>query len=176
MNPSDRHGQVLFQGLRFRVEERTQTVADGSSLVRHVVVHPGSVVILPMVQDDRVCLIRNERVAVGQTLLELPAGTLDREESTLATAQRELREETGYLAERWRELPGFFMSPGILQERMHVFVAEDLTLGAPEREAGENIENLVVPWAQALEMIEGGEIQDAKSIATLIWWDRFGRR
>ncbi len=85
---------------------------------------------------------------------------------------RELREETGFTATRWHELPGFFMSPGILCERMHVFVAEGLTAGDPAREAGEQIDNLIVPWDEALAMIDRGEIEDAKTVAGLLAWDR----
>lgn len=176
MNQPPLNEQVLFQATRFRVEKRVQTLEDGSRLTREIVAHPGSVVVLPILEGDRVCLIRNERVAVGQSLIELPAGTMDRDEPTLATAQRELREETGYSADQWRELPGFFMSPGILQERMHVFVAQALTAGDPHREPGENIHNVVVTWDGALELVDRGEIQDAKTIATLLKWDRVRTR
>jgi ADP-ribose pyrophosphatase len=169
-SPDD--GRVLFSGLRFQVVELHQQTADGRSLPREAIIHPGAVVIVPMVDRDRVCLIRNERVAVGRTLIELPAGTLDREEPPRTTAVRELQEETGFTAKRWHELPGFFMSPGILCERMHVFVAEDLTAGAPAREMGENIDNLCVSWAEALAMVDRGEIEDAKTICGLLMWER----
>jgi len=174
MSKPDSQPKVLYQAKRFRVEERTQIANDGSRLIRHVVVHPGAVVVLPLLGDDRVCLIRNERVAVGKTLIELPAGTLDHDQSPLETAMRELQEETGYQAKTWRELHGFFMSPGILNERMHVFVAEDLSEGAPAREQGENIDNLIVRWSEAMEMVDRGEIEDAKSLATLLLWERLG--
>ncbi len=164
--------RVLFEGKLFRVVEVQQRMRDGSSAPRQVIAHPGAVLIVPLVDADRVCLIRNERVAVGKTLIELPAGTLDGREPPRAAAQRELAEETGYTAERWRELPGFFMSPGILRERMHVFVAEGLTAGNPAREAGENIDNLVVPWKEAMAMVTSGEIEDAKTLCALLMWDR----
>ncbi|MCA9235564.1 MAG: NUDIX hydrolase [Planctomycetales bacterium] len=169
MEPSD--DKLLLETSRFRVVERLQASPAGTAR-RQVVLHPGAVVIVPMVDDGHVCLIRNERVAVGRTLLELPAGTLEPDEPPASTARRELQEETGYAAARWRELPGFFMSPGILNERMYVFVAQDLTAGATAREAGENIVNEVVAWDDALAMIDRGEIEDAKSIATLLMWDR----
>jgi ADP-ribose pyrophosphatase len=167
--------RVLFRGKRFRVVERTQRDADGESVLKQVILHPGAVVIVPLVDDNRVCLIRNERVAVAKTLIELPAGTLNGDEPPATAAVRELQEETGYRAVRWRELPGFFMSPGILSERMHVFVAEGLTEGAPAREAGENIDNLVVTWNDAMRMVESGEIEDAKSLSALLLWDRLRR-
>jgi ADP-ribose pyrophosphatase len=167
---------LLLAASRFRVVERQAPSADGGSVARQVVLHPGAVVLIPLMDGDRVCLIRNERIAVGKTLVELPAGTLEPPEPPATTAIRELKEETGFAAARWRELPGFFMSPGILNERMHVFVAEQLTAGEPEREAGENIDNLIVPWDEALAMIDRGEIEDAKTIAALLMWERMRRQ
>jgi ADP-ribose pyrophosphatase len=164
--------RLLFTANRFRVVERMQATADGRPIARQVVLHSGAVVIVPMVDAHRVCLIRIERIAVVKTLIELPAGTLEPPEPPSECALRELREETGYAAAQWHELPGFYMSPGILCERMHVFVAEGMTAGDPAREAGEQIDNLVVRWDDALAMIDRGEIEDAKSIAALLAWDR----
>ncbi len=125
-----------------------------------------------MLDDDSVCLIRNKRIAIGKTLIELPAGTLELGEPPRHTAERELQEETGYRAAHWHELNGFFMSPGILNERMHLFVARDLTPGLPAREADEAIDNLVVSWDEAIAMALRGEIEDAKSLAGLLLWDK----
>jgi ADP-ribose pyrophosphatase len=174
--PAKPEERVLLTASRFQVVERLQKTADGGLKPRQVVLHPGAVVILPLLDDGRVCLIRNERIAVGKTLVELPAGTLEPNEPPAETAARELLEETGYSAASWQELPGFYMSPGILCERMHVFVAQELSAGDPAREAGENIDNLVVPWNEALAMVDRGEIEDAKSICALLAWDRRTRR
>lgn len=170
--------KLLLATPRFRVVERLASAADGGTVPRQVVLHPGAVVLIPLVDERSVCLIRNERIAIGKSLVELPAGTLEPPEPPATTAIRELKEETGFTAARWRQLPGFFMSPGILNERMHVFVAEGMTAGDPAREAGENIDNLIVPWEEALAMIDRGEIEDAKTIAALLMWERVraGRR
>ncbi len=168
--------RILFSGARFRIAEVQQRTSDGRLLPRQVIIHPGAVVIVPLLEGGRVCLIRNERVAVGKTLIELPAGTMEPPTAPRDMAIRELREETGFTASQWRELPGFYMSPGILCERMHVFVAEGLTAGDPEREAGENIDNLIVSWDEALAMIDRGEIEDAKSICALLLWERMRMR
>jgi ADP-ribose pyrophosphatase len=164
--------KLLLETSRFRVVEAEQPTKDGSSRKRQIVRHPGAVVILPLLDDGRICLIRNYRIAVGQTLIELPAGTLEPGEPPIVTAGRELIEETGYRAARIEQLQEFFLSPGILDERMHLFVATGLTAGETALEAGEEIENLLVDWPTALGMITKGEIQDAKTIVGLLLGDR----
>ena len=171
----------LLKTSRFEVVEYESPTPAGIRK-RQVVDHPGAAVILPLLANEQrpseplVVLIRNHRVAVGKTLVELPAGTLEPHEPPMRTAQRELTEETGYRANRWSELPGFFMSPGILNERMHCFAAQELEPGPPQREAGEEIENLVVPWADAIAMIQRGEIEDAKTVALLLHYHTFLRK
>jgi ADP-ribose pyrophosphatase len=167
---------VLFVGRRFRVEGLTSSNADGSARRKEIVRHPGSVVILPLVDDHHVCLIRNYRVAVDQTLIELPAGTLEEGEEPLAAASRELTEETGYRAEHLEPLLAVHPSPGILDEQMRLFVATGLTAGGASREPDEQIENLVLPWNEALRLVEQKAIQDAKTIIALLYYDRFCRR
>jgi ADP-ribose pyrophosphatase len=157
---------------RFRVEEVSQPLPQGGLAKRAIVRHPGAVTIIPLVAPDRVCLIRNYRVAVGETLIELPAGTLEPDEPAEVTARRELIEETGYSAGRLTRLHEFFTSPGVLDERMYLFIAEELVDVGAEREPGEQIENLVVPWPTALEMVRRGEIRDAKTIVGLLLYDR----
>ena len=171
----DAQGEILLTSKRFRIVRKARRSADGQTHVRDIVEHPGSVVILPLLDDGRVCLIRNYRIAVDATLIELPAGTLEGEDP-LTTARRELIEETGYRARSLEPLLDFFVSPGILNERMHLFVARGLTPGEPELEPGEEIERLEVPWAEALEMIRAGTIQDAKTLVGLLYYDRWKQK
>jgi ADP-ribose pyrophosphatase len=163
--------RTLLETRRFRVVEETVTREDGQSASLSYVVHPGSVAILPLVDQDHLCLIRNRRLTVRATIVEIPAGTREEGEDPLETARRELEEETGYRAARWDKLAEFYASPGILSERMHVFVASELTPGSPRREANEEIENLVVTWAEALAMLDRGEIVDGKTIVALLAYE-----
>ncbi|HTU26351.1 MAG TPA: NUDIX hydrolase [Pirellulales bacterium] len=168
--------EVLFEAARFRVVRRVQKTPDGRLHERQVVDHAGAVAIVAMVDDDHVCLIRNFRVAVGATLWEVPAGTLEPPEPPLETARRELIEETGYRCAKLEKFAELLMSPGILNERMHLFVATGLTPGPTALEAGEDIQTVIVPWAEALAMIDRGEIQDAKTVAGLLAYERLRRR
>lgn len=166
------NAETLLQTPRFRVVRETYGTSSGANRTREIVRHPGAVVLVPLLDDGRVCLIRNYRVSVQQTLIELPAGTLEPPEPPLACAQRELIEETGYRAASMEQLHAFYLSPGILDERMHLFLATGLTAGEPHREVGEEIENLLVPLAEAVAMIFRGEIQDAKTMVGLLWVER----
>ena len=166
-----RHHNILLTTPRFRVETVERTTASGATVRREVVRHPGAVTILPLVDADHVCLIRNYRMAVARTLIELPAGTLEPGEDPRDTARRELTEETGYRAARLELLHTFFLSPGILDERMYLFLASELTAGDAQREACEEIENLVVPWKQAIEWVLQQQIEDAKTMVGLLYYD-----
>jgi ADP-ribose pyrophosphatase len=162
--------QPLLVTDRFSVEEVQHRTDDGSLHTRAVVRHSGAVTIIPLVDAEHICLIRNFRVSVGRTLLELPAGTIEPPEEPEATAHRELVEETGYRARQLERLHSFYMSPGILDERMHVFVAKNLEEIGASREPGEEIENLVVTWEQAVELIQTRQIEDAKTLVGLLMY------
>jgi ADP-ribose pyrophosphatase len=164
--------RTLLENRRFAVVEKTVQRADGSTASCQFVRHGGSVAILPILDDGSVCLIRSRRLTVEETLVEIPAGTREPDEPPLETARRELAEETGFRAGRFEELLSYYSSPGILSERMWIFVARDLTAGDPAREANEEIENLIVSWDEALAMIDRGEIRDGKTIAAILMWER----
>lgn len=164
---------ILLQASRFYVERVSQRLADGRELDREVVRHPGSVVIVPVLDDGRICLIRNYRVAVDEELIELPAGTLEPPEVALETATRELIEETGYRCRMMVPLCDFYLSPGILDEHMYAFVATGLQSGAPEREAGEQIENYLVSLDELYQLMADGAIKDAKTSSALLYYLRF---
>jgi ADP-ribose pyrophosphatase len=163
--------RTLLDAGRFAVVEQLAKRPDGQTASCRFVKHPGSVAILPLLDDGRVCLIRSRRLTVGETLIEVPAGTREPEETPLETARRELTEETGYRAAQFEELITYYPSPGILSEQMSVFVARQLTAGDHAREPNEEIENLVVTWDAALSLIHRGEIRDGKTLVALLLWD-----
>lgn len=168
--------QVIYSGKKCQFElHDVQNEETGKRHKREVVAHPGAVTVMGMLEDDRVVLIQNFRYAVGQTLIELPAGTLEKGEDPMNCAGRELLEETGYLATRLERLNVFYTSPGILSERMYAFAAYGLQKKQAALEEGEDIELLPVKWQEAMEMVGDGRIQDGKTIATLLWFDRFRR-
>ena len=164
--------KTLLETRRFAVVEKSVVRRDGLTATCKYVRHDGSVAILPILRDGSVCLINSRRVTVEETLIELPAGTREPNEPPLETARRELAEETGFRAGQLDELTSYFPSPGILSERMWIYVARDLTPGEPAREANEEIENLIVPWDEALAMIDRGEIRDGKTTVGLLLWER----
>ncbi len=165
--------KILFRAKRFDVEEVYESLPDGTVLSRQIARHPGAVVVLPLVDDDHVCLIHTFRVAIQSWHLELPAGTLDKGLPPLDMAHIELKEETGYTAGRMIRIHEFVMSPGILDERMHFFVARDLKLGEAEREQGEQISNRVLSWSQIDQLIRDRQIIDAKTLVALLWYMRY---
>lgn len=141
---------------------------------RELIVHPGAVVILPMIDERHVVMIRNERYAVGETLWELPAGTLEpQEESIESCASRELVEETGYRSRSITKLIEFYSAPGFCTELLHVFVAKDLEHVGQELDECERITVEVTPIEQVVEMIQDNRIRDAKTIATILYYQTF---
>jgi ADP-ribose pyrophosphatase len=162
---------LLLQAQRFRVMRLTRTLGDGKSHAHDVIIHPGAVVILPLIAPDRVCLIRNFRMAVNETLVELPAGTIDPDEDPLETAKRELIEETGYRAKHWKKLVAFYPSPGFVAEKMTIFLATGLTAGEATPMDDERIETRWYPRKELAAMIRAGKIEDAKTIIGFYTWN-----
>ncbi|MDB4985341.1 MAG: ADP-ribose pyrophosphatase [Myxococcaceae bacterium] len=163
-------------GRRVRVEQRRLPRRDGRTELRDMVVHPGSVVLLPLLDDGRIVLIRNRRFAVERTLLELCAGTLEPGEDVATCAARELEEETGYRARELAPLLAFFPSPGVSNERMHVFVARRLEVTSQNLDQSEQIEVEPLPLPEVLERIRGGQIEDAKTIAAVLYFHTWGAK
>jgi ADP-ribose pyrophosphatase len=159
--------ELLLSTSRFSVERRVFGGADGRSVTREVVVHPGAVVILPILDARRIVMIRNYRHTVEQELWELPAGTAEPNEAPIETARRELEEEAGYRAGTMTPLTEFFTSPGVLTERMFAFVAAELQPVGQRLEVGERIVAEIVELDRARTWLTNGELRDGKTIAVL---------
>lgn len=137
---------------------------------REAVIHPGAVIILPLLSATDVILIRNERFVVDDTLWELPAGTLEPGESPLETASREVIEETGYRSTRLAPLLEFYTTPGFCNEKMYAFVANDLEFVGQQLDETEKITAEPLSWEKIMEMIRQGVIKDGKTIAVLLYY------
>lgn len=158
---------VVFMGRKFRVVRLARPGRDGRAHPYEVIRHPGAAAIVPWLPDGRLLLVRQPRPAVGRELLEIPAGTLDPGEDAEACARRELEEETGYRAARWRRLIRFHPSPGILDERMWLYEARDLEPGTAHPDTDEQITNVPIAPADIAGLVARGEIADAKTLVGL---------
>jgi ADP-ribose pyrophosphatase len=173
MTDSPANARRVFTGVKFAVDVVNITTHDGQAAQREMIAHPGAVIVLPLTDDGQVVMIRNERFAVGQTLWELCAGTLEEGEPPIECAKRELIEETGYQTANIEPLSRFYTSPGMSNELMHAFVARDLTHVGQQLEATEKIEVELLPLADVLEMVRDGRIMDGKTIAALLHYQLF---
>ena len=135
---------------------------------REIVTHDGSAVIVPVFADNTIALVKQYRHPAQKRLLEIPAGSLEKDESPEAGARRELEEEIGATAGKIEKLAEFYVSPGFLSEKMYVFLATDLTETAQNLEEDELVEIERVSFARAFEMIRSNEIEDAKTIVGLV--------
>src|SRR4051812_25824814 len=152
--------RVIYRGRKVDLALQPVRLADGSVADREVVVHRGAVALVPMVDRDHVCLIRNFRYAVGRTLLEIPAGTIDPGETPDSTAGRELAEETGYRAGKITRIADWYVSPGVMNERMVLYLCEDLQPGPTDHQPDEKMEPVVLPWVEAMTLAREGQIDD----------------
>jgi ADP-ribose pyrophosphatase len=168
--------EVTFRSRVFEVRRDQIVEPGGTKAVRDIVVHSGSVVVLPVFPDGRILLIRQYRYAAKQFLWELVAGGKEPNETAVAGAHRELHEESGYIARRMRKLLEVFPSPGVLSERMEIFLAEGLRKGQAHPEEDEKIEVKIVPLAEALKWVRCGEIRDAKSVSGILFYAHFVAR
>ncbi|MBA3237821.1 MAG: NUDIX hydrolase [Parachlamydiaceae bacterium] len=165
-----KNSSLVYQGVRFDLRRSEFLTKNGQLKAYEALIHPGAAVILPLMDQDSIVMIRNKRIAIGETIWELPAGTLEHKEEPAASALRELAEETGYQAESIQLLTTFYSSPGISNEVMHAFVAKDLHFVGQKLDAGEVITPEILPWTQVMKMIHSGEIRDAKTILTLLFY------
>ena len=172
--------KLSYEGPLFRVYT-DEILENGRKVMRDVVRHDGSVVILAIddaksKRDPLIVMERQYRHAAKEYLLEVPAGKLEEGEDPLAGAKRELLEETGFKAARWRKMVRYFASPGFLGEWMQVFIAEGLTVGEAQPEYDEQLEIEMIPLSKLLSMIEEGKVHDGKTLISVMLYDRLRQR
>lgn len=166
---------VIYEGKVFGVRRDEVVEPNGLRAIREVITHPGSVVVLPLLQNERFVMIRQYRHATRQYLWELVAGRIDSGETVKKAAARELLEETGYRAKRYSVFLDLFPTPGFLEERMYIVLAEGLTEGKAQPEEDEKIEVRIFGAKKLKQMMQDGRLRDAKTIAALLYYFTFLR-
>jgi len=165
----------LYEGAVVKLRVDRVRLPSGHEAVREVVEHSGAVTIIAVNGEGQVLLVRQYRHPTGRSLLELPAGTLEKDEKPEACAARELEEETGFRAGRVQRLGGFFLAPGYSTEYIQAYLVTDLEPGSAGGDEDEDIQVLALPLAEVLRMVETGELEDAKSLASLLLYLRLAR-
>lgn len=158
----------IFDGRVVSLRVDAVSLPGGGEAIREVVEHKASAVIVPLDDDGNVVMVRQYRYAVGQVVLEAPAGLVEDSESPEECARRELQEEIGYAATDMTPLGGFWPSPGFCDEFIHAFLASGLEPSRLAADEDENIEVVRYSVARVVEMIRAGEIQDAKTIVAVL--------
>jgi ADP-ribose pyrophosphatase len=156
----------------FRVTEEEAVDKTGWRIGRSVVRHPGSAVMMPVDAKNRVMLVRQYRLPADRYLWELPAGKIDEGENALQAAKRELVEETGLRAKKWKKLALFYPSPGYVSETMTIYLATELTQGAAEPMEDERIETRWFSRKELRDLIQTNKITDAKTMIGFLYWAR----
>ncbi len=165
--------QEKYRCKLFWVTEDDARDKTGFELKRSVVRHNGSAVMMAVDDKKRVLLVRQYRLPADQYMWELPAGKVDEGEKPLQAAKRELVEETGYTAKKWKKLLSFYPSPGFVQEKMNIYLATDLSAGEATPMEDERIEIRWFKRAELDDLIKKGKIEDGKTLAGYLFWRRF---
>ena len=158
------HEKAVYTGKIIRLKELKVSLPDGSKTTREVIDHNPAVVILPFKTPDTVCLIKQFRISVDLVLLEVPAGLIECNEDPLKAASRELREETGFLADQFYACGQSYPTPGFCNELLHFYIATGLVEGQTELDQDEFIELYELSLSEMKDKIDSGEIKDTKTI------------
>jgi len=160
--------EIVFQGRLLTVRVDTVITPMGREATREVVAHPGAVAMVPLLDDNRVLMVRQWRHAAGGALLEIPAGALAPGEDPAACAARELMEEVGYRPRKLTSLTEMFVAPGYTSEKITVYLAEELTPERLAHDVDENIEVVTLSWDEVDDLLLRGELADAKTLVGLL--------
>ena len=166
------YGKIVFDGNFLKVQSDTVRLPDGKITSREYIRHPGAVVILPLFDDNSVLLERQFRYPLDRVFIEFPAGKIDPDEDSLATAKRELEEETGYTASDWQFVCTIHNAIAYSDEHLDIFVARDLQAGIAKLDEGEFLETFKAPISDVLAWIREGKITDVKTIIGAFWLNK----
>ncbi len=161
--------EVLLDGNFLHARRDTVRLPDGASATREYVVHPGAVVVIPMLDDSRIVLERQYRYPIGQVMIEFPAGKLDAGEAPLVCGQRELLEETGYTAIEWAHAGAMHLAVAYSTEIIHIYFARGLSLGERQLDHGEFLDVFTATPAELLSWCRDGTLTDAKTLTCALW-------
>ena len=165
--------EMLYEGKILNLRRDKVTVRGGRTSYREIVEHSGGVVMLGITKDGRIPMIRQYRKPAEQTMLELPAGKLEKGEDPAEAALRELKEETGYTAASIRKVSEFYTTVGYSEEILHVFFADDLQEGDTDFDESESIETILYLPEQLYKLIDAGEINDGKTLVALLLYKSY---
>ena len=168
--------EAVFDGKLLHVRRDTVRLPDGTHATREHIVHPGAVLIVPVLPDGRLVVERQYRYPLDRVFIEFPAGKLDPGEEELATAQRELTEETGYVASTWTPLGTIHTLISYTNEKIDLYVAEGLAHVGARLDDGEVLEVITLGVDEMLAALDRGESTDAKTVAALLLYVRWLRR
>jgi ADP-ribose diphosphatase len=160
--------EKIFKGAVFDVERDRLREDNGIEIIREVVRHPGGAGALPLFEDGRVALVKQYRHPARRELLEIPAGRIEDGETPEMCAAREMEQETGFRAGRIEKLAEFYTTPGFCEEKLHVYLATDLTPSSQALDHDELVEIVYLPFAEAAQMLGRGGIEDSKTIIALL--------
>ena len=172
LTESELSSATVFQGGLLHVKRDTVRLPNGNESVREYILHPGAVVVVPLLNDGRLVFERQFRYPLRTSFIELPAGKIDPKEEPLETGKRELLEETGYTARDWRYLASLHPCIGYSNERILIYLAQGLIAGQHQREEDESLELFELSLAEALEAMRRGEITDGKTMIALFWAEK----
>ena len=162
--------ELIYEGRAFTVRVDTVRTVDGRKTTRDIVEHSECVAIVAVDPDNKILLVKQYRLPAGKQLLEIPAGGIDGGEEPADAVRREMQEETGYFPQKVENLGGFYSSPGYCTEYLHLYMATELVPGRLVAEDTDSITLVRTNHEEITELIQSGEICDAKSIAGLLAW------
>jgi ADP-ribose pyrophosphatase len=165
-------GSLVFDGKLLKVRSDTVRLPDGGTAEREWIDHPGAVAVIALTDSGELVMERQHRYALGRDMIEIPAGKIDPGEDPLATARRELKEETGYTASEWRHVATIHIAIGYSNEHIEIFLARGLKQELADLDDEEFVEVFSLPLATALAWVREGRITDSKTVSCLFWAEK----